>query len=103
MIGNSLDELVEFDDQYENAVLFRPREAFEVDGVVYDPDFVTHTSHPIVEFRGGMEHECRDPNECGFDWGTEAFEHSGGDAYRWYPGMVYYRSTEFDTPPKGGR
>jgi hypothetical protein len=104
VIGNSLNELDwNHASEAEGTLVFSARGRFEVDEIRYDPDFVSHTTHPIVDVRWA-EHDCTldDLSPCSFDWGTESREHSGGDAYRWHPGMVYYRSTEFDTPPKGG-
>lgn len=94
-------------DSEGRTVWFRPAGPFEVDGVLYDPSEVGHVSRLIVSFTGvplcSCSYSCG--NRCLFDINADRYTELGdslGDAYRWRPDVVYYRSTEFDTPVYGG-
>jgi hypothetical protein len=111
-----------FDDSAElysfpvssDLVKFCMIEPFEVDGVWYDPSTRTNVSRLMVQINDADdEHVCRnwaveeglDPSACSFDGAADGESRHGeclSRAFRWRPGMVYYRSKNFDTPIHGG-
>jgi hypothetical protein len=101
VIGNSLGELYIGDEWPGGVAPFFAGQAFLVDGIRYDPGRRTNVSQSLMGQK--QEHDCFETpgvGPCGFDYGVDD-EFSSSDPYRWAPGMVYYRSTEFDTPRYG--
>ena len=104
MIGNE-DQELEVYPHGPDSRWFRAEQPFEVDSVVYDWAESSHTSRLIVSTVSPPLCSCESRGvRCVFDVNADRFTDvpdSLGDAYRWSPGTVYYRSTEFDTRPKG--
>lgn len=82
--------------------IFSATEPFSVDGIRYNPDHRSNVARLIVQ-DSSDSHDCR-PDLCAFDHGSDT-NSSGGmcrtKSYRWRPGLVYYRASEFDTPIYG--
>jgi hypothetical protein len=86
-------------------------EPFEVDGIWYDPSTRSNIARLIVQCIP-ENHQCfnsayteTDPETCLFEGAADRetlYNERLSPAYRWRPGMVYYRATEFRTPIHGG-
>lgn len=93
----------------EGLVRFIARDRFEVDGVPYDW-FTSSCSSRLIAYPLECSCSCdqngRSPGRCGFDYGSDG--HFGDeiyvyDAYRWKPGMVYYRPVHTEPYRKAPR
>ena len=100
-------ELTEWPE--EGLVRFLAWDPFEVDGVVYDWTLSNGCSRLIaypLECSCSCDLNGRSPGRCGFDYGSDSDygdEVHVFDAYRWKPGMVYYRPVHTEPYRKAPR
>lgn len=95
------EELV-FRSVDDGLIKFNAVSVFEIDGIEYDPWTIPNVPRLIVALTYERSCDCDDgPSDCNFEGIADYTTGRGeclSEAYRWRPGMVYYRSTKFDTP-----